>query len=172
MSRKLYGSFRIQMSLWDFHILFEVHILSNSQIIRVPLYCIFKKNFCSHVGHFGNGVLSYFTFLRWLMFLNIYICLITVSFAVIPKWFFTLSACMKPTRNGTIMFTTFPGNHSSSEMSNMTELLYDKSHCHFERNKKFMGSTEEKPKLQNIADFFMGTVSTHISFTISLFQKL
>ena len=37
------------------------------------------------LGSFGNGVLSYFTFLKWLFLLNVYIFILTLCFVIIPQ---------------------------------------------------------------------------------------
>ena len=39
-------------------------------------------------GSFGNGVLSFFTFLKWLLFLNIYTFIVVLCFVIIPQSFF------------------------------------------------------------------------------------
>ncbi|KAG8296205.1 Transmembrane channel-like protein 5 [Homalodisca vitripennis] len=36
-------------------------------------------------GHFGSGVAAYFKFLRWLFFMNLFVCIISLSFVVIPN---------------------------------------------------------------------------------------
>ena len=42
--------------------------------------------FCFRIiGSFGNGVLSYFTFLKWLLQLNMYIFILTLCFVIIPQ---------------------------------------------------------------------------------------
>lgn len=41
--------------------------------------------FCFLIGQFGNGVLSFFLFLKWLMFLDLLIFIIQFSFISIPK---------------------------------------------------------------------------------------
>ena len=43
-----------------------------------------QKGF-SLTGLFGTGVLSYFTFLRWLLYLNILVMVFILSFVFIPQ---------------------------------------------------------------------------------------
>uniref|UniRef100_A0A1B0CGV5 Putative transmembrane channel-like protein 7 n=1 Tax=Lutzomyia longipalpis TaxID=7200 RepID=A0A1B0CGV5_LUTLO len=43
-------------------------------------------------GNFGTGVVAYFLFLRWMMFLNLGIFLIILAFVVLPQIFLTASA--------------------------------------------------------------------------------
>ena len=38
-----------------------------------------------HTGHYGTGVLSYYIFLRWLMYLNLILFLMWTSFVIIPQ---------------------------------------------------------------------------------------
>lgn len=45
---------------------------------------IYRKKF-SLSGLFGTGVLSYFTFLRWLLYLNILVMVFILSFVFIPQ---------------------------------------------------------------------------------------
>ncbi|KAI9588317.1 hypothetical protein GQX74_004163, partial [Glossina fuscipes] len=40
-------------------------------------------------SHFGSGVASYFTFLRWLMWVNVIIALPLVAFVIGPEYFAT-----------------------------------------------------------------------------------
>lgn len=42
------------------------------------------------LGHFGSVVSSYFTFLRWIVYVNLIITLIIISFVVIPEVLFRL----------------------------------------------------------------------------------
>ncbi|XP_031552309.1 transmembrane channel-like protein 7 [Actinia tenebrosa] len=53
-------------------------------------------------GQFGSGVVSYFSFLRWLVFLNLFIFLLEFGFVVIP----TVAICSSdPPVNSTFNFT-------------------------------------------------------------------
>lgn len=38
-----------------------------------------------HTGHYGTGVLSYYIFLRWLMYLNLILFILWTSFVIIPQ---------------------------------------------------------------------------------------
>ncbi|XP_029193499.2 transmembrane channel-like protein 5 isoform X3 [Acropora millepora] len=48
-------------------------------------YELWRQPFKEIEGSFGNGVLSYFTFLKWLLLLNIYVFTLTLSFVIIPQ---------------------------------------------------------------------------------------
>ena len=40
-------------------------------------------------GNFGTGVVSYFTFLKWMFFLNVYIFILVFGLIVVPQVAFT-----------------------------------------------------------------------------------
>lgn len=48
-------------------------------------YELWRGHFKEIEGSFGNGVLSYFTFLKWLLQLNVYIFILTLCFVIIPQ---------------------------------------------------------------------------------------
>jgi len=48
-------------------------------------YELWRGHFKEIEGSFGNGVLSYFTFLKWLLQLNMYIFILTLCFVIIPQ---------------------------------------------------------------------------------------
>ncbi|CAH1795474.1 unnamed protein product [Owenia fusiformis] len=54
----------------------------NDLMSRLELW---RRSFKTIEGHFGAGVVSYFTFLKWLFFLNIYIMLLFGVFIVLPQ---------------------------------------------------------------------------------------
>lgn len=47
-------------------------------------------------GMFGTGVLSYFVFLRWLVYVNFFICILLISFLVVPQSIYKKSYLNKP----------------------------------------------------------------------------
>ena len=57
--------------------------------LRDAFYYFKKKlilvSYTLFTGEFGNGVLSYFKFLKWLWLLNIYIFILMTLFVVIPQ---------------------------------------------------------------------------------------
>lgn len=48
-------------------------------------YELWRQHFKEIEGSFGNGVLSYFTFLKWLLLLNVYIFILILCFVIIPQ---------------------------------------------------------------------------------------
>ena len=111
---------------------------------------------CS-LGHFGNGVLSYFTFLRWLFLLNTCIGILTFIFISIPHVTFKKLTCMQPTVNGTVHFWTYPSNQSAGN-GNSTVQFYNSFNCLMEDAKVAKEHSGNKNTVQNVIDLFQGTV--------------
>ncbi|XP_013388941.1 transmembrane channel-like protein 7 isoform X2 [Lingula anatina] len=49
---------------------------------------VWGSSFKKIEGHFGSGILSFFTFLKWLFFLNIYLAVIVFTFVTLPQVIF------------------------------------------------------------------------------------
>ena len=133
-------------------------------------------------GSFGNGVLSYFTFLKWLLQLNVYIFILTLCFVIIPQAISTgkeLPLNQSP-QNATN--TTIHASSSSSIVSpsvtvsplvrrrrdissNATEGEESDRKCNLVKPDNYSLYTN-KPFPQLLTDFFSGIVSWHINVTI------
>ena len=87
-------------------------------------------------GQFGSGVVSYFVFLRWLMFLNLFVFLMEFGFVSLP----TLVICAGTTESVTI-------GHANST-SNATSCKYDFAYTD--------ANETDKGVLSMVLDFFTG----------------
>eukprot|EP00795_Rhopilema_esculentum_P015139 gene15139-6326_t len=103
-------------------------------------------------GHFGNGVLSYFTFLRWLLYLNIATGLLTFTFITMPTLAFKPTICMRRSGNETIDSNTYINNSTA----NATLQFYRQKSCESDdpHTKNYVFN---KNSVQNVIDFFQGT---------------
>ena len=126
-------------------------------------------------GSFGNGVLSYFTFLKWLLQLNIYIFIITLCFVIIPQAISTgkeLPLNQTPqnfsnttTSSSAIVPTTVtasPAVRRRRDVApNATEEEETDRNCHLVKPDDYSLYTN-KPFAQLFTDFFSGIVSWHV----------
>lgn len=132
------------------------------------------------VGSFGNGVLSYFTFLKWLLQLNIYIFILTLCFVIIPQAISTGKELPlnQPPQNATN--TTIDTSNSSAispanltaspvvrrrrdVLSNATEGEESDRKCNLVKPYNYSLYTN-KPAAQLLTDFFSGIVSWRYLF--------
>ena len=129
-------------------------------------------------GSFGNGVLSYFTFLKWLLQLNVYIFILTLCFVIIPQAISTgkelpLDQTPQNTSNTTIISSnssaTVPATVTASPVvrrrrdvaPNATEGEETDRICHLVKPNDYTPYTNKSfPQL--LTDFFSGIVSWHI----------
>ena len=126
------------------------------------------------VGSFGNGVLSYFTFLKWLLLLNIYVFTLTLSFVIIPQALSTgeelpLESPENVSAHGKITNATslFEMMGSQTETVYVTQRRDIKSNetvpwgtietCHLVRPDD---DYTDKPITQLVMDFISGVVSS------------
>eukprot|EP00794_Sanderia_malayensis_P013827 gene13827-15272_t len=103
-------------------------------------------------GHFGNGVLSYFTFLRWLFILNVCIGLLLFIFVAIPAMLFNKLICMEPTVNGTIHYWSYPETVGDASLG-----YYSASNCRLEEEKLKQEIHTNANMVKNVMDFFQGS---------------
>ena len=132
-----------------------------------------KGYFVCLLGSFGNGVLSYFTFLKWLLQLNIYIFILTLCFVVIPQAISTGEelplespqnvSVIKPNSSSSLV----PAGSSVSfsrrrrDVSpNSTEMEDSDKQCHLVKPENYSLYTH-KPFLMLLSDFISGVVSRH-----------
>lgn len=104
-------------------------------------------------GRFGNGVLSYFTFLRWLFYLNIGISLLALTFIIIPTLSFKPILCKDQN------ITETSDLISNQTLANQTLALYNVQSCSYIVGLKTSKYNFNEDNLQNVIDFFQGTVS-------------
>lgn len=133
-------------------------------------------------GSFGNGVLSYFTFLKWLLQLNVYIFILTLCFVIIPQAISTgkelpLNQSPQNASNATIhassSFSIVPTSVTASPLvrrrrdvfPNATEGEESDRKCHLVKPDNYSLYTN-KPFPQLLTDFFSGIVSWHINVTM------
>lgn len=106
------------------------------------------------VGRYGMAIMTYFRFVKWLMFLNFYIMLITFAILVIPF------AALSPSK-----FDDILGNKSlpaaanvSSEVYNMTLQAVNCTQQYIRHTDQVHGSVHTGATL--FVDLIQGTVST------------
>lgn len=133
-------------------------------------------------GSFGNGVLSYFTFLKWLLQLNVYIFILTLCFVIIPQAISTgkeLPLNQSPqnasntTVNASRSSAIVPTSVTASPLvrrrrdvsSNATEGEESDQKCHLVKPANYSLYTN-KPFAQLLSDFFSGIVSWHINIIV------
>ena len=130
---------------------------------------------CYFTGSFGNGVLSYFTFLKWLLWLNIYVFILTLCFVIIPQALssgeelpltITAQNASAFTSNSSSSSTVVPANVTASSLARKKrEVLLNKSEeedndlkCNLVKPYNYSSYTN-KPFPQLLSDFISGIVS-------------
>ena len=130
---------------------------------------------CYFTGSFGNGVLSYFTFLKWLLWLNIYVFILTLCFVIIPQALssgeelpltITAQNASAFTSNSSSSSTVVPANvTASSPARKKREVFLNKSEeedndlkCNLVKPYNYSSYTN-KPFPQLLSDFISGIVS-------------
>ena len=130
---------------------------------------------CYFTGSFGNGVLSYFTFLKWLLWLNIYVFILTLCFVIIPQALssgeelpltMTTQNASAFTSNSSSSSTVVPANATASSLARKKrEVLLNKSEeedndlkCNLVKPYNYSSYTN-KPFPQLLSDFISGIVS-------------
>ena len=144
----------------------KMHLLCKQlPICLCPSYDVQSANMCANpirdiaiffplftTGRFGNGVSSYFRFLRWLFLLNIAIFLLMFTFVVVPHIAFVKYGL------GDVVSTTSSDNSSSGVMANVTattSLLDLRQTC-----SDAYVVTYDTSVAQALIDFVQGTVSS------------
>ena len=133
-------------------------------------------------GSFGNGVLSYFTFLKWLLWLNIYIFVLTLCFVIVPQALSSgeeLPLTLPPqnassfTSNSSSSFTVVPTNATaSSPARKKRDVLLKNSgedddlKCNLVKPYNYSSYTN-KPFPQLLSDFISGIVSMGLLIMVS-----
>ncbi|XP_020629472.1 transmembrane channel-like protein 7 [Orbicella faveolata] len=137
----------------------------------VNSYELWRGHFKEIEGSFGNGVLSYFTFLKWLLQLNVYIFILTLCFVIIPQAISTgkelpLNQTPQNASNTTITsssssaivpttVTASPAVRRRRDVApNATEEETDRK-CHLVKPNDYSLYTN-KPFAQLLTDFFSG----------------
>lgn len=79
----IYGSLeRNLFSFWKFFFLFVQNYYDWNEYIVINFVSFFLKK---NTGHFGSGVASYFIFLRWVFWVNIFISVFICCFLMVPE---------------------------------------------------------------------------------------
>lgn len=83
----------------------------------ISQYTIWKDHMKEVEGLFGTGVLSYFTFLRWLLYINLIVSLLTLCFLFVPQMIFEQSASyLSSSRFSGLELLTGEGYFNQTEM--------------------------------------------------------
>lgn len=135
-------------------------------------YELWRGHFKEIEGSFGNGVLSYFTFLKWLLWLNIYVFILTLCFVIIPQALssgeelpltITAQNASAFTSNSSSSSTVVPANVTASSLARKKrEVLLNKSEeedndlkCNLVKPYNYSSYTN-KPFPQLLSDFISG----------------
>lgn len=73
-------------------------------------------------GNFGTGLVAFFTFIKWLLYLNLFTCVLLTVFILVPQIFLVHSKVISPlfTLVLVITYLELEGNNSTIG----TSLLY------------------------------------------------
>lgn len=148
----------------------------------VNSYELWRGHFKEIEGSFGNGVLSFFTFLKWLLQLNVYIFILTLCFVIIPQAISTgkeLPLNQTPqnasntTTTSSSSSTVAPTTLTESPVvrrrrditPNATEGTESNRKCHLVKPNNYSLYTD-KPFAQLLSDFFsgIGWINTTLMF--------
>lgn len=104
-------------------------------------------------GRYGMAIMTYFRFVKWLMFLNFYIMMITFAILVIPF------AVLSPSKFDDILRNkSLPATNVSSEVYNMTVQAVNCTQQYIRHQDQVHGSVHTGATL--FVDLIQGTVST------------
>ena len=98
-------------------------------------------------GHFGSGVASYFLFLRWLFFLNLWMFLLVTVFVVLPRMIF------RPEDNPDTDDISWINHANPTNDSNMTQMA-NVGEC----TSRYQVDVRYDDVGQLVLDFLQGTV--------------
>lgn len=156
------------LDLEDFIITWETlkHFLFNNPK-KISLYPT-KGYFVCLLGSFGNGVLSYFTFLKWLLQLNIYIFILTLCFVIIPQAISTGEelplespqnvSVIKPNSSSSLVPAELSVSFSRRRRDVSPNSTENDKQCHLVKPENYSLYTH-KPFLMLLSDFISGVVS-------------
>lgn len=94
-------------------------------------------------GHFGTSTMSFFRFLRWLMFLNLFLAVFMISIVLLP---FLL---LEPIRHGTFASSV----NTCSSPFHYQAVYYSVSYTHYVQT-----TVEKATASQKMIDILQGTV--------------
>ena len=137
-------------------------------------FCLYVFFYFFILGSFGNGVLSYFTFLKWLFLLNVYIFILTLCFVIIPQALSTgeelplespqnfSDSAIKNASSPSLVLTNVSApfvRKTRDNVSNKTEEEDNDKQCDLVKPFNYSEYTH-KPLAQLFLDFITGVVSS------------
>ncbi|KAM7443038.1 Transmembrane channel-like [Porites harrisoni] len=128
-------------------------------------YELWRGHFKEIEGSFGNGVLSYFTFLKWLLQLNIYIFILTLCFVIIPQAISTGEelplespqnvSVIKPNSSSSLVPAELSVSFSRRRRDVSPNSTENDKQCHLVKPENYSLYTH-KPFLMLLSDFISG----------------